>query len=317
MDRVAAVAVLLAAGCAAAPPPQVPAKIANLRAIVFEGGIRLRWDCDRESAFQIERKSDGTWKAIGTTAGFGFEDATVLCDERVEYRVTPTGSPGATVLVHPLFRIAFRLDEEKNIVVQLAKRHRDLGWVFAQGTMKENDRIGWWDDGKGVTSVHTGVDGTGERNVEVDWNTGCVLKKIRLKETVYCVQPEYDRTWKQIGCRQRGSTHVLEAEVQDPYGQTKSFRSPRVLWDFSKEILPYEVPEVVCEYHRQYPSEPFLLQGADRAVEARRLLKEADETWDAKPDEAIAMYQKLLRDFADAPAVEEHRSRISRRVEQE
>jgi hypothetical protein len=302
--------------------------------------------------FQVERRTkDEAWKAIESKLRFKdnkdmkYRDSKTHPKTDYEYRVTlgsdekkwtdknPKGlvsRPSETVAARTssIFAYKFdnyqRFDEEDppkpaTVYITITKHDPVAGQVEIRYTHTEGDKIGWKKDDKDKpTSKHRVFSNKLRRNVEVDFNSGAVLKKIGVGKIV---RYKYKECQRKVG--PEGPTCDGPIEKEDKY-----FVNEVEYLDEENNLVKDQRPtgagprgDQLCEDHGGAPP-PVREEkpAADREQIAEKLLKDADGLWNsAKPSDqkkAQKMYKELLEKYADTEILKFRKAQIDDRAKQ-
>jgi len=227
------------------------------------------------STFTLERQpvSSEEWTLIRNLPASerAYLDLDVEFGVSYRYRITANFSDGGRTYVftpdpvqlRPEWTLQFRNPTKPNggakgtVVVQIEKRLKGMGTVYASCIHQEGDRIGFWEEMPGgqPTSVHRVTLSSGESAV-VDFNVGAVLRTVLPTKPGLLVKrcrKIYEKTSGQwIGCDQISEIRAIpETSASEVY---------RITYSDSKGEHGVILPEpgtldLRCERHWENPSE--------------------------------------------------------------
>jgi len=198
------------------------------------------------------------------------------------------------------------------VYVSIEKVEKGVGKVQAKHIHFDGDRIGWWEEipGADPTPLHrvTRADGKAVPAVVVDFDTGMTLTSV-----VPVRRPVLLRRCKPIFNAPNGekvACTVIE--------EIRQFDQHEISYRDGRDSYRVQVPDPallhqLCPMHQQNFSEP---AKEPRLEEARRLLDEADRSWDVDSARSIKLYQRLLQDYKDIVIRLQVRNKVEGRARQ-
>jgi hypothetical protein len=199
------------------------------------------------------------------------------------------------------------------VYIKIEKFEKGVGKIEKPRIHYAGDKIGWWPekDGEEPTSRHR-VTVPGGRSIEVDLNTGATLSAVEPKKVEVPYRkcnPKFQDGAK-TGCDQvtlKRTVDTYEIVWSDEEGEKKAY------------VPAPNVQDQLCEEHggkkpvvnlpgpgqpEQPKEDPAAVAKAKRETEASKLFDDAQKAELAKKkSEAIAIYEKLLKLYADTDFV--------------
>lgn len=291
------------------------------------------------AGYTLERKvGDGEWKVLEEELPvdtLAYKDTDIDPKTKYQYRVTSHAMPdelkrkdavgmsvtSPVVETMGIWRLSFanpqvRPDGTGMAYVTIEKFDKEFGGtVKIKHIHKKGEKIGWWPEGdpENPVSKHR-VSLSGGRSATIDFNSGMMLNDIAKAEVDVEVQqckPKFDfKSGTKEGCeiltKKIHFSNLHKIDYTDDQGKKQTVYYPD----------PYSSSRVQdgrCEEHGG-PKRSRTAAGPDapgteaapevdpkvlKEREAQKIFAQAEKAEGRKPAEAIKLYEKLLKEFAD------------------
>lgn len=219
-------------------------------------------------------------------------------------------------------------DEDKETpgkaYVTVTKYDPAAGEVSVSKIQNEGEKLGWWPETAGAeaTPEHTVYSKKLGKSVKVNFDSGCVLKKITLGKELKYAYKECNLVPTATGTECKGVENkeakhkVNEVQYLDDEGKMQSFQIN----------VTAPLPDRLCEAHGGPKTEltPEEKQ-AKRAEAAKKLLEEADALWNTKKEKeagkrdktaAKAKYKELLERYGDLDEISKRKAELETKVKE-
>jgi hypothetical protein len=206
------------------------------------------------------------------------------------------------------------------VYVTIEKYEKGRGKVEKRRIHYAGDKIGWWAETEGAEPTSLHLVSEGGRSFKVDFNTGMDLVSIEPAKVTVDIKkckPEFDKTTgNKIGCKEvieKRGFDVYEIVYKDEDG-THKVHSPNprdsargqdeLCEDHGGKKIIAVLPGPKPDRPDEPKVDPAVVKAQKREADADKIYKDAEKAEAAKNKaQAIALYEKLLTEFADTEFV--------------